>query len=386
MDSGSLTVTDLAQAQGTRIAHLSESDGPGGAERVLASLATQLQRAGCYNVVILPAGGEGWLARQLEDTGVAVEYYRPVATFAPRCARWLEDTFHRHRIGVAHSHEFEMAVYGAWAARRAGVGHVITMHGSRYYARRLRRRLALRAAIALSGHTVAVSDTLARQLRRDLWVRQSRVTTIPNGVQFVPAERTTLRDELQLARDDQLLLAVGNLYPVKGHKHLIDALSLLHVRHPRVHVAIAGRGDLADTLQASARQLGLSHRFHLLGLRSDIPALLAAADVFVLPSLSEGLPLALLEAMFAGRPIVASDVGQVAEALAHGAAGVLVEPASAAALAAALDRVLSDPLEASRLGDWAARRARMEYNLQLMVERYALLYREVAKQWASTSA
>jgi glycosyltransferase involved in cell wall biosynthesis len=112
----------------------------------------------------------------------------------------------------------------------------------------------------------------------------------------------------------------------------------------------------------------------LLGLRSDIAAILAAADIFVLPSLSEGLPLALLEAMFAGCPIVASDVGDVGIALAHGEVGVLVEAGNPAALAAALDGLLSDPQHARELGERAARRAAAEYDISQMVRRYVAAY------------
>jgi glycosyltransferase involved in cell wall biosynthesis len=360
-----------------RIAHLIESDGPGGAEQVVAQLATALQGKGKGNVVFLPAGGEGWLARQLAGSGVAIESFRLERPVSPACARGLADAFRRHRIAVAHSHEFSMAVYGAWAAWRAGIPHVITMHGGRYYAGRLRRRLALRAAIAMSGRTVAVSASLARHISRDLFIRRSRVGTIPNGVPCRPPETATLRAELQLAPDDRLVVAIGNLYPVKGHQHLIDALARLAGRHPRLHVAIAGRGDLAGPLAARARDLGLADRVHLLGLRSDVPAILAAADLFVLPSLSEGLPMALLEAMFAARPIVASEVGEVGVALAGGEAGVLVDPGNPAALAAAVDRLLLNPAFAKDLGERAARRAHAEYDVSRMVGRYVDLYQEL---------
>src|SRR5688572_25154001 len=96
-----------------RIAHLIESDGPGGAERVVAQLATSLQAAGTENVVFLPAHGEGWLAEQLRGSGVAIEHFHVDRPLSPSCARSLTEAFRRHRITVAHSHEFSMAVYGA---------------------------------------------------------------------------------------------------------------------------------------------------------------------------------------------------------------------------------------------------------------------------------
>jgi glycosyltransferase involved in cell wall biosynthesis len=375
--AGEHDVPGLVDISAMRIAHLIETDGPGGAERVVGRLATTLQGAGAYNVVFVHADGEGWLARELDGSGIAVEYVRQDERVSHSCARTLEAAFRRHRIAVAHSHEFAMAVYGAWASWRAGIPHVITMHGGRYYAGRLRRRLALRTAVAASGRTVAVSTSLAAQLSRDLWLRRSRITTIANGVRYVRPDRVTLRDELGLGANDRLVVSIGNLYPVKGHCHLIAAVALLAATHPTLHVAIGGRGELLERLSAQARDCGLADRIHFLGLRPDVPTILAAADLFVLPSLSEALPLALLEAMFARRPIVATDVGEVSVALAHGEAGVLVEPGNATALAAAIDGLLKDPGRAAALATTAGCRAEAEYDVSQMVRRYLAVYEEV---------
>ena len=359
-----------------RVAHLIESSGPGGAERIVADLAASFQAANTENVVFLPHDGEDWLRQQLDGTGVAIEYFRIDRPVSPSAARALTKALRTHRIDVAHSHEFSMAVYGGWAAWRAGIPHVITMHGGRYYATHLRRRLALRAAVALSASTVAVSGPLAEALSDDLGVRRSRILMIPNGVRHVEPERVTLRIELGLRPEDRLVVSVGNLYPVKGHQYLLDALASLATRHPTLHVAIAGRGGLEDALRSKAQEAGLLNRLHLLGLRSDIPAILAAADIFALPSLSEGLPLALIEAMFAACPIVASNVGEVGIVLEGGRVGMLVEPGNASTLAAALDALLSDPIRAKALGERAARHARNHYSLARMVGRYASLYEQ----------
>lgn len=357
-----------------RFAHLIESDGPGGAERMLASVVTALQAAGADNVVIAPAAGEGWLARELSGTGARLELFRLERPFSPKFARWLAGVLQRHRTDIAHSHEFTMAVYGAWAARRAGVPHLFTMHGSRYYAGRLQRRIAMRLAAFFSSSIVAVSRTLTRHLVRDLWIPQSRVVTIPNGVRPGPAVQSGLREELGLGSGDQLVVAVGNLYPVKGHEYLLQTLAQLATTFPTLHVAIAGRGELEQPLRERARALHLSDRFHLLGLRSDIANVLAGADVFVLPSLSEGVPLALLEAMLAGRPVVASAVGEVPTVLDEGRAGVLVPAADSAALANALAALLADPARLGRLAAAARERASRAYSFGAMMDGYLALY------------
>lgn len=369
-----MTPDQIARWRGVRIAHLIESDGPGGAERMLASVAAELQAAGAENVVIAPAGGEGWLARELSGTGVQVELCSLDRPFSRPFASWLADTFRRHRVELAHSHEFTMAVCGAWAAHRAGIAHLFTLHGSRYYAGRLRRRVALRLATLLSGSVVTVSQTLRRHLSQDLWIPASRIVTIPNGVRPAPPVESSLRDELRLGSADQLVVAVGNLYPVKGHAYLLEALALLATRYPRLHVAVAGRGELEDRLRARARARNVSDRFHLLGLRSDIGNVLAGADVFVLPSLSEGVPLALLEAMLARRPVVATAVGEVPTVLDGGRAGLLVPPGDAAALASALGDVLADQTQARRLSAAAEARATAQYTLSSMMDGYLALY------------
>jgi glycosyltransferase involved in cell wall biosynthesis len=359
------------------VAQLIESDGPGGAERVVVHLARATQDGGGRSIVFLPPNGEGWIESELAGSGVEIDRFHLERPLSPACAQQLAERFVKHRIDVAHSHEFSMAVYGAWAARRAGIPHVITMHGTRYYANRLRRRLALGAAVRASARTVAVSSGLASHLRRDLWLSSSRVLMIPNGVPCVPPPRVTLREELRLPPGARLMVAIGNLYPVKGHRHLIDAFGLVAHRHPTLHCAIAGRGHLEADLEALARARGLAGRVHLLGLRSDVPAVLAAADLFVQPSLSEGLPLALLEAMQAGRPIVATDVGEVPIALGFGDAGLLVEPGSPGALAAGIDSLLNDSMRAATIGSRAAARARAEYGLSRMAARYMGMYSDL---------
>lgn len=366
-----------------RVAHLIESDGPGGAERMLVSVAAELQTTGSDTLVIAPARGEGWLARELRGTGVQVELFHLDRPFSPKFARWLGEVFRRHRVALAHSHEFTMAVYGAWAARRAGIPHLITMHGSRYYAGRLRRRIAMRLAVQVSSAVVAVSRTLSQHLARDLSIRPSRIVTIPNGVRRPLTDApSTLRAELELQSGDQLVVAVGNLYPVKGHAVLLEALALLAARFPHLHVAIAGRGELERSLRRRAEELQVSDRFHLLGLRADIANVLAGADVFVLPSLSEGVPLALLEAMLTAKPVVASAVGDVPTVLDGGRAGLLVAPSDAAALAARLEELLSHPTRARALSAAAQARATTAYTFDVMMDAYRALYAQALGEQA----
>lgn len=358
-----------------KLAHLIETDGPGGAERMVTLLADTLQQSGYPGVAFVPARREGWLEAELAAAGVPIEYVPLERPISPRFARALAAAFRRHNVTLAHSHEFTMAFYGAWAARLAGIPHVITMHGSRYYAERWQRRLALRWAVTSSSAVTAVSRPLADSMRRDLWLRRRKVAVVPNGIRAPQpaAAPAPLRAELGLGSHDRLLLAVGNLYPVKGHADLVAAVATLATRHPSLHLAIAGRGDLADALRRDAVARGIGARVHLLGLRSDVADLLASADAFVLPSHSEGLPLALLEAMFCGLPIVATRVGEVPAALGDDA-GLLVEPGRPDELARAIERLVSDAELARGLGARARARALAEFDVTKMAGRYTTLY------------
>lgn len=362
---------DVADLHGAHIAHLIETTGPGGAERMVAELAREQRARGARTTVFLPDKRETWLAAQLAGEDINIERYHLASPFSPQCVRTLTTAFTQKGITLAHSHDFTMGVNGAFAARASGIPHVITMHGGRYYAERLRRRFALRMAAVSSQAVVAVSEALAEHLCKDLRLARTRVVTIPNGVRPTLGTPTALRAELGLDPDVRIVLAVGNLYPVKGHRVLLEALAHLP---PTLHVAIAGRGNEEAGLRSRAAELGLSERLHLLGHREDIPGLLMAADLFVQPSLDEGLPLAVLEAMFAGRPIVASDVGDVATAVGRDDAAVLVPPGDAEALAAAIAGLLDAPALARELGQRAHQRADRSYGLPTMIERYNALY------------
>lgn len=365
----------LRSLSGLRVAQIIECDGPGGAERVVAHLCKALAERGAEVVAFLPRGTEGWLGGQLQGSGVSIQGFDRRLTFSPGFAAWLTRSLRSYRVDLAHSHEFTFAVHGAWSAWRLGVGHVTTIHGGRYWAGALRRKILFRLAIGLGGEVAVVSETLRGQLAEDLRLPERRIRYIPNGVPSdITGDRAALRGELGLSDSDRLVVAIGNLYPVKGHRILVEALKILGGRHPQLHVAIAGRGAEEEPLRLQAKALGIGGRLHVLGLRPDVPDLLAAADVFVMPSLSEGLPMALLEAIFSRTPVVASAVGAIPDVLEHGEGGKLVPPGESEVLAAAIDELLTDPAASARMAAHARRNAMALYSLDAMVERYLEVY------------
>ena len=357
------------------VALMLESDGPGGAEIMLLHLAEGLRERGYEICPVLPDNGPGWLGRQFTSRGFVPETFSLRNPVDWKCARGLMRLFERRRVGLVHSHEFTMAVYGGVAARLRGLPHVITMHGNRRFADQWRRRAALGWAVRRSRGAAAVSGALARFMEQRLDLSPDSVAVVPNGITFTPGDGAGVRASLQLAPDEPLIIAVGNLYPVKGHIVLLRALARLAAERPGLpwRAAIAGRGGEEAGLRAFAERQGITGRVHLLGYRTDVPDILAAGDIWTMPSLSEGLPIALLEAMLAGKPIVSSAVGGIPDVLADGA-GKLVPPGDDAALAAALGELLERPAERRAMAAEAYRRADQSYRREHMVDAYLALY------------
>lgn len=357
-----------------RIALMLECDGPGGAELMMLDLATELRGRGHTVLPVGLANGTGWLGARFEAAGFRSESFelrRPIDFAA---VRELTSLLRDFGANVVHSHEFTMAIYGAAAAPRAGARHVITMHGGIYYAAALRRRLAMRWAARRSDALVGVSLATANALQRTLGIAPPRLQIVPNGIPLRVGTRDRVRRELSMAPGELLIVAVGNLYPVKGHAVLLDALATLRNRRGW-RLAIAGRGEEEASLRAQAAAAGIADRTHILGFRDDVPDILAAGDVFAMPSLSEGLPLALVEAMSFGLPVVVSRVGGIPEVVTNDVDALLVPPSDVGALAGALRNLLEDPILRRRLGEAARTRARRDYAISAMVDRYEQLYR-----------
>jgi glycosyltransferase involved in cell wall biosynthesis len=369
-------MTAAAPARPLRIAQMLESDGPGGAETMLVSLSEALRSRGHDVCPVGPAHGVGWLSSRLKNAGFERETFTIRRPIDWRCVRGLIQVLRARRIEVVHSHEFTMAVYGAAAARWLGIPHVITMHGSQYVTSKRRRRIALRWAFRSSAHVVGVSNDTTAHLRSRLGLPRDLIQTISNGVPYRPGNRAATRRELGVGDNEILVLAVGNLIVRKGHAQLIRALASARLE-PDVpwRLAIAGQGDQRDRLVAVAEEYGVADRVNLLGQRSDVFDLHAAADIFVMPSLWEGLPLALLEAMHAGTAIVASRTSGIPEAITDGVDGLLTPPGDEVALRDALVRLLPDANERARLGGAALARARAKFSMDRMTDEYEALYR-----------
>jgi glycosyltransferase involved in cell wall biosynthesis len=354
-----------------------ESDGPGGAEVLLFQLGEELRARGHRVVPVLPLLGSGWLGSKFHAAGFEIEGFHPRRLFRPRYLRDFVRRMRARKVQVIHSHEFTMAVLGAATARWIGCRHVVTMHGNQSMTSRLRRRLALRWAFSNSAAVTAVSTDTKVHLETSLGIRPGRIQTVLNGIPIAQATPDPVRREFALRDEEVLLLSVGSLVPRKGHAVLLDALALLEEEGCDVpwRLIIAGQGSEKEALAEQISRHRLEERVHLVGQREDIPNLQSAAQIFVMPSLWEGLPLAILEAMFSRSTVVASRSSGIPEAVTDGSEGLLVQPGDAGALASALRRVLEDRSLRLRLAEAAHLRAHASFSISRMTDAYEALYR-----------
>jgi glycosyltransferase involved in cell wall biosynthesis len=362
------------------ILHLIETGGAGGAERMMVHLAAGLSPRYLSEAALIR---DGWLAAAFRERNIPVTLLRySCGGFAAiRDLITLLDILklvRKKQVAIIHTHEFFMNTLGFLASIISGVPLVATVHGKNYYAERVRRRFAYRLVGRFAGQMVAVSEDIRRFLHEKVGVAFTQVRFVPNGVPFHQqppgAKLLALRHTLALEPDSRVIISVGNLYPVKGHKYLIDAAWLVTRRFPRALFLVVGQGQLREQLEEYARQRGVGGHIRFLGHRDDVQDLLALSDVFVLPSLSEGTPLALLEAMAAGLPSVASRVGGVGEVIENGKTGFLVSPGDSGELADGIATLFQDARQTKIMGQCARERVAQRFSLVSMLGSYQEIY------------
>ena len=272
---------------------------------------------------------------------------------------------------MIHTHLSTASLLGSAAARLAGVPAVATVHG-----------LNTRTCFNWASHIIAVSNAVKQHLVGQ-GLSEGRITVIHNGVDLKllsrPYDRAAFRRVWGLPESAPVLVTVGRLVPEKGHRDLLRAFAQLihHAEWRELRLLMVGGGILLAPLQAEAAELGLSDRVIFAGFQRDVPPFVQAADIFVLPSLREGLSLSALEAMALVKPVVACRVGGTPEVVVEGETGLLVAPSRPEELKHALDSLLRHPEQARAMGEAGARRVREAFDLEQMVSKIEEVYREL---------
>lgn len=282
---------------------------------------------------------------------------------------------------LLHAHNATAFFYGTLAARLSRIAAAMFTEHDRVHPDRLRIRWTHRVLSRFTSRTVAVSDLLARLLRRGEGFPADRLLTIHNGIDpaaFPSLDRAEAARSLGLPDRSPTLAVIAGLKPVKNHPLILRAFARVCDRVPSGRLLLAGDGPERAPLERLVGELGLEGRVHFLGFRRDVGSVLAASDAAVLSSRSEGFPLAILEAMAAGRPVVATRVGAIPEAVVDGETGILIEPDDEAGLTTALTSLLEDPARARAMGERGRRRFLERFTLERMVGAYEDLYVEIA--------
>ncbi|MHC4662333.1 MAG: glycosyltransferase [Planctomycetota bacterium] len=359
-----------------RIMHLITSLVPSGAERVLYELATRLDNKRFDVSVTCISAVRGEIGEWLAKAGIPVHYLDVKMKFSPLRFSSLAALLRKERPRILHTHLFHADQAGRIAARLAGVPFIVSTEHIVEKRKLPWRRVINSFTIGLADRIACVSESVKKYLEETHRVPEGKLTVIPNGIDLSrfdkPLSKSGARKKLGLPENTAIIASVGRLDFQKGFDILLEAFRQIEARRETLLV-IGGDGPLHGKLEKSA---GANARF--LGRIDNVPQLLAAADIYVQPSRWEGHPIALIEAMASGLPIVATDVPGNRDTVRNGENGILAEPESPEILAEAIMSLLSDGVLAEKLGASARNLAKTEFSAKLMTERYCGLYVKLA--------
>ncbi len=373
----------------SRICVLEMIDRPflGGGQAIVLSLARNLDRDR-FETSVCAAGG-GPLEEEVRKAGIPFLPAPFGGKYSFGTTGRIARILRREKPDIVHTHGGIAGLYGRMAAHQAGIKTVVhTIHGIHYLHY---RNLLLRAAsIDLERYCSKFTDAVVFVSEADLaagrrlrLAKPGKLRLVRNGIDCTELQteefaRRAAASRSALPPGSPLVGTIARLHRQKGVVYLLRAVAAILDGHPEGRVIVVGGGELEDDLLRETRALGLDRRFVLLGERGEAREFLAGLDVFVLPSLWEGLPIVLIEAAALGKPIVATSVDGTREIIADGETGLLVPAGDPEALAAAVRRLLDDPALAARLGAAARETIPPRFSLEAMIAGYTDLYLSLA--------
>jgi len=368
-------------AKPKRILQLISSGGYYGAESMLVNLAASLGIAGWQNVLgVFRNAGNPHLevAERAAGNGLQVEVISCGGRMDWRAIAQIKTLIYRHGIEVVHTHGFKPNFY-ATLATPSGIPLVATYHldwpdrGVLLHCYHLLDRLILKRF----SKVVAVSEGIGKSLIRS-GLGSHRVRVIANGVDFSQwAPQESVHSIETESPKKTVVGVVGRLVPQKGHIYLLQAARSILSAFPQVEFLFVGDGPDRASLEQATAALGLSGNVTFAGQKSDMAAVYAGIDILAMPSINEGMPMTLIEALAASRPIVATAVGDVPKLIRDGETGLLVESKNPEALASAIVKLLSDPLLRLRFAEEGRKRVLAHFSANAMASQYRELYSQV---------
>lgn len=361
-----------------------ETGGPGGGEQVFLNIARNIDREQYNPSVILLK--KGWLYDQLSQDDIKITIISSQRSWDLSFLYRLIKSCRQQKIDVIHSHFTGANLYASLAGSILRIPVVVTFHNELIlpwwscsyskFKHFLIRNFASRI--------VMVAEFMKKDYVNIAKYPPNKLLTIYNGIDLdrdkVDIDSTALRKELGLRDDDLLVGHVANLRPPKGHEYLIRAAKLICEILPNVKFLLVGednRENLKGDIEKQIYDLNLNENVKLLGYRADVPELLRLIDVFVLPSISEGHPLSVIEAMAASRPIVATNVGGLPEIVEDGLNGYLVKSENPSALAEKILVLLKNKNLREQMGKMGRKTVEENFSIKTMIDNYQNLYREL---------
>lgn len=372
-----------------KILHVIETLGTGGAERSLVENIVLMD--GYEHVVVILSGPEDFRGRLAEADTPLVNLNTPKRAILGNALR-LKRLIDLHKPDLVHTSLYYANQAGRIAARLAGVPILSNIVNTSYDPIRYRHEPALKpwkhetlkhvdtlTAALTRCHFMGITECVKQSAVRYARFPAHRVSVIHRGVdlsRFVADTHSgqSLKDELGLHDAYPIMLNVGRLMPQKAQKFIIEAMPAILERYPAAHLLIAGSGYLLPELLDLSKRLNVEAHVTFLGKRTDIPALHAASDLFVFPSIWEGLGVSLIEAMAMGKPVLATDTGPFPEIVEDGESGQLVEPASATAIADAVTKMCASRERLAAMGKRSRAIAEEKFDIRKNVVQIGRLY------------
>ena len=367
------------RAQTATICQVLHSLDIGGAEILANRIARQLSST--FRFVFACLDGLGPLGEELQSAGFTVEVLDRKPGLDRRCMKRLRRFVRSQKADIVHAHQYTPFFYSlAAGAGRRRPPVLFTEHGRWFPDCPSRKRKVFNRLFLRRGdRVVAVGNSVKRALVDNEGIPEHRIQVIYNGIDLTrydlpSTHRDAVRDSLGLTGGDFIIIQVARLDALKDHLTAVRAMKVVARTLPHAKLLIVGSGPQEATILAEIERHGLNDHVRLLGLRHDIPDLLAAADAFLLTSVSEGIPLTLIEAMAAGLPVVSTNVGGVSEVVEDGVTGILAPAGDDTALGNALLTIAASPEQCRAFITSAEIRAADRFSERQMIDEYRRLY------------
>jgi len=325
------------------------------------------------------------LLKEAEQIGIPAELINPFGRYdIVTSAIWLKKLFKKHNTHILHCHEYKSDIIGYIATRKTDVHLISTQH--------LWAGEALRAKIYEYLDSIAIKSrafekivTVSKDIKNTLvrrGIKEGRIVVIPNGIDVYKydafVDEIKVKNSLNIANYNTVVCCVGRLSPQKGHYFLLNAAKEVIKTNQKVIFLLVGDGPLKKDLEKQSLILGINKKVLFTGYRDDIKDLLRISSLFVMPSLSEGTPMALLEAMASGKAVVATNVGGIPEIIRDGFSGILVKPKDIKGMVESIISLLNDEKMAKDFGKNAKACIKSKYSAEAMTRKYEDLYERVS--------